>query len=142
MQKFKFELQDVLEYRQFEKQQAQIELGKALAAEKEIQDNLDLLAAQKVAMDKEVSGSTDFLAIVNASKFAGFVRKQSEFLLEKLTEAKLVSDQKREVLKVCMQKVDALEKLKENQLEDWKKQESFEEDDFADDIVTGRFSRK
>lgn len=141
MKKFKFELQDVLEFRKFEQQQAEVELGKALAVEKEIQDKLDELANQLAASKKIMKGSTDFYAIADANRFSSFVKAQSEYLLNQMAEAKLVSDQKREVLKTCMQKTNALEKLKETQLEEWKQQSDQEEDDFADDIVTGRYGK-
>ena len=142
MQKFKFELQDVLQFRIFEQKQAEVELGKALACEKEIQDNLDTLAGQLAESKRIMKGSTDFYAINDSIKFQQFVKKQTEYLLNKMAEAKLVSEQKREILKKCMQKTDALEKLKEKQLEEWKMAENLEDDDFSDDIVTGRYGRK
>ena len=49
MKKFKFELEDILKFRKFEQHQAEVELGKALAVEQEIQSNLDNLAQQKYA---------------------------------------------------------------------------------------------
>ena len=142
MQKFKFELQDVLQFRIFEQKQAEVELGKALASEKEIQDNLDTLAGQLADSKRIIKGSIDFYAINDSIKFQQFVKKQTEYLLNKMAEAKLVSEQKREILKKCMQKTDALEKLKEKQLEEWKRAENLEDDDFSDDIVTGRYGRK
>lgn len=142
MQKFKFELQDVLQFRIFEQKQAEVELGKALASEKEIQDNLDTLAGQLAESKRIMKGSTDFYAINDSIKFQQFVKKQTEYLLNKMAEAKLVSEQKREILKKCMQKTDALEKLKEKQMEEWKRAENLEDDDFSDDIVTGRYGRK
>lgn len=123
MKKFNFELQDVLDFRKFEQTQAENELGKALAKEKEIQDQLDMLAQQKIQSQKSVQNAKDFSMIAQASSFSEFVRKQSEFLFERMAEAKLVSDQKREILKKAMQKVDALEKLKENQQEEYKAEE-------------------
>ena len=39
MKKFTFELQNILEFRNFEKQQAEGELAKAIAVENEINDN-------------------------------------------------------------------------------------------------------
>lgn len=142
MKKFNFELQEILEIRKFEQQQAEAELAKALAAEKEIQDKLDALALQLIQNKKSVKGSTDFYAITNATQFSQFVKRQSEFLLEKLSEAKLVSDQKREVLKGCMQKTDALENLKSTQFSEYKKLAQKEEDESTDEIVTSRFGRK
>ena len=38
MKKFQFELEEILNIRKFEQQQAEIELGKALASENEIQN--------------------------------------------------------------------------------------------------------
>ena len=123
MKKFNFELQNVLDFRKFEQTQAENELGKALAKEKEIQDQLDMLAQQKIQSQKSVQNAKDFSMIAQASSFSEFVRKQSEVLFERMAEAKLVSDQKREILKKAMQKVDALEKLKENQQEEYKAEE-------------------
>ena len=82
MTKFKFELQDILEAKKFEQTQAENELGKALAAEKEIQDKLDLLAEQKNVMQQSVRNTKYFNQIVTANNFSVFVRKQSEFLFK------------------------------------------------------------
>lgn len=141
MKKFKFDLQDVLDFRKFEQTQAENELGKALAKEKEIQNQLDELALQKVTMQKQMNGSTDFSAISQASSFSSFVRKQSEYLLEQLTQAKMVSDQKREVLKNAMQKVDALEKLKESQKEDFDAEQKRKTAKLIGQIVTVKYAR-
>ena len=142
MKKFKFDLQDVLDFRKFEQTQAEIELGKALAQEQKIQNQLDELALQKVTMQKQMNGSTDFSAISQASSFSSFVRKQSEYLLEQLTQAKMVSDQKREVLKNAMQKVDALEKLKESQKEDFDAEQKRKTAKLIGQIVTVKYARE
>ena len=96
---------------------------------------------QKVTMQKQMKGSTDFSAISQASSFSAFVRKQSEYLLEQLTQAKMVSDQKREVLKNAMQKVDALEKLKETQKEDFNAEEKRKTAKLLGQIVTVKYAR-
>ena len=120
MKKFQFELEEILNIRKFEQQQAEIELGKALASENEIQSKLNALAMQQASVQKQMSGSTDFYDITNANQFYAFVRNQSECLLNELAKAKLISDEKRRILKEAMQKVDSLEKLKEQQLEEYK----------------------
>ena len=43
MKKFEFELEEILNIRRFEQQQAEVELGKALAEEKKVQDKIDNL---------------------------------------------------------------------------------------------------
>ena len=49
---FKFELQDVLDFRNFEKDQAQNELAKSLAVETQINNNLQLIASQFIEVKK------------------------------------------------------------------------------------------
>lgn len=122
MKKFKFELEKILEYRDFEKQQAEGELAKALAVETEIQNNLKKIAEQYAALDKYMSGSLDFSDMVSMSQNKNLLNYQKEELLKQLAQAKLVSDQKREVLKECMKKTTALEKMKEIQLAQYKEE--------------------
>ena len=50
--KFHFELQDILDFRNFEKEQAEGELAKALGVETEIQNNLNTIAGQFVSLKK------------------------------------------------------------------------------------------
>ena len=122
MKKFKFELEKILEYRDFEKQQAEGELAKALAVETEIQNNLKKIAEQYAALDKYMSGYLDFSEMVSMSQNKNLLNYQKEELLKQLAQAKLVSDQKREVLKECMKKTTALEKMKEIQLAQYKEE--------------------
>ena len=122
MKKFKFELEKILEYRDFEKQQAEGELAKALAVETEIKNNLKKIAEQYAALDKYMSGSLDFSDMVSMSQNKNLLNYQKEELLKQLAQAKLVSDQKREVLKECMKKTTALEKMKEIQLAQYKEE--------------------
>lgn len=120
MKKFKFELEKILEFRTFEKQQAEGELAKALAVESEIQNNLNLIAQKYAALDNYMKGSLDFNDMVSMSKNKSLLNYQKEELLKQLAEAKLVSEQKREILKECMKKTTALEKMKEIQLAQYK----------------------
>lgn len=139
MRAFQFELEEILRVRRFEQQQAEIELGKAVAAENEIQSKLDALAMQQTVVKRETAGSTDFTDIAHAHQFYSFVRAQSEHLLNELAGAKLVSDEKREILRQAMQKVNALEKLKEQQRGQYAEELLHEEENELDDIVTSRF---
>ena len=65
MKKFKFELEDILKFRKFEQNQAEVELGKALAVEQEIQSKLDNLAQQKHSASEYIRGSKNFTDITN-----------------------------------------------------------------------------
>lgn len=136
MKKFSFDLQKVLEYRNFEKQQAEGELAKALAVETEINENLKQIAQQYTAVKAQMKGSKDFDDIISQSKYNNLLDYQKEELLKQLAEAKIVIEQKREVLRECMKKTTALEKLRDKQLEDWKAAVDYEEAELLDDIKT------
>ncbi|MCQ2599770.1 MAG: flagellar export protein FliJ [Treponema sp.] len=141
MKKFKFELEDVLSLRKFQQEQAQIELGKAVAEEVKIQDNLNLLALQHAEAKKSLSGSTDFAAITNGQSYFSFLKMQEEKLLEDLAAAKIFTETKREAFKEALQKTESISKLKEQQLAEYKELEAKEEEDTIDDMVTARFGK-
>lgn len=142
MAKFKFELQDILEAKKFEQTRAENELGKALAAEKEIQDKLALLAEQKTAMQQSVKNTKDFNQIVAANNFSLFVRTQSEFLFKEMAKAKIISGQKREILKKIMQSVDSLERLRDFQEEDFKAAQKRKQAKIIRGIVSAKYARE
>lgn len=141
MKKFEFELEEILNIRRFEQQQAEVELGKALAEEKKVQDKIDNLAMQQVTVKQQMKGCTNFSDIINANQFYAFVKKQTDFLLNQMAELKLVSEQKRDVLRNAMQKTDSLEKLKEQQLEEYKAEVKRIEKLELDNIVTTRYKK-
>ena len=134
MKKFTFELQKVLEFRDFEKQQAEGELAKALAVETEINENLKKIAQNYAAVKAQMSGSLNFQDVIAQSQYNNLLEYQKEELLKQLAEAKLVSEQKREVLRECMKKTTALEKLREKQLADWKAAADYEEAELLDEV--------
>lgn len=138
MRAFSFSLGDVLEFRKFEQKQAEIELGKALSSENEIQKKLDALALQKITVQKNVRDSKDFSEIAGASAYFDFIKRETESLFEKMAEARLLTEKRREKLKLAMQKVDSLENLKENELSEYKRMALNEEDTENDDIATSR----
>lgn len=141
MKKFSFELQKVLEFRDFEKKQAEGELAKALAVETEINNNLAQIAQQYAALKQQMKGNLNIEDVMSQSQYNNLLDYQKEELLKQLAEAKLVSEQKRKVLAECMKKTTALEKLREKQLEDWKAAADYEEAEFIDELGTTRNNR-
>ena len=140
MKKFVFDLQDILDIRKFEQQQAEIELGKALGVENEIQQKLNALAVRQTSIQKTMKGSTDFNDIASANQFYSYVRNSSEELMNQMAQAKLITEQKRKILKECMKKTDALESLKESEEQEFNQELKRQEAKQIDDIVTGRFN--
>ena len=132
---FKFELQDVLDFRNFEKEEAQNELAKALAVETQINDNLQIIASQFISVKNQIDASSSFEDIAAGNARKKFLEMQKEELLQQLAQAKLVSEQKRAVLAEAMKKTTALEKLKEKEEAVYKAEVDKEENDFIDDLA-------
>ena len=120
MSKFKFELQNVLEIRNFEQQQAEITRIDGAEEWVEINENLAIIANQYDALKKSTKGSLDFSEMMGQSQYANLLDYQKEQLLLQLAQAKLETEEKRKVLTECMKKTSALEKMKELQYEDYK----------------------
>ena len=120
MKKFKFELEQVLEIHEFERQQAEGELSKCIAVENEINENLAIITNQYDALKKSTKGSLDFSEMMGQSQYANLLDYQKEQLLLQLAQAKLETEEKRKILTECMKKTSALEKMKELQYEDYK----------------------
>ncbi len=120
MSKFKFELQNVLEIRNFEQQQAESELAKCIAVETEINKNLEVIAMQYAALKQQMKGSLDFSDMMSQSQYSKLLDYQKEQLLTQLAQAKIETEEKRKILTECMKKTSALEKMKELQYEDFK----------------------
>ncbi len=136
MKKFSFELQKVLEFRNFEKQKAEGELAKALAVETQINENLAKIAQQYLALKNQMKGCVDFYDMVSSSQYSSLLDFQKEELLKQLAEAQIVTEEKREILRECMKKNTALEKLRDKQKEDWKNAVDYEEAESMDDLRT------
>jgi len=142
MKKFYFGLQKVLDFRDFEKKQAQVELGKAVAEETKIQNSLNEIANARVASVKQANEMHDISSLYNVNQYFRFLDYQKEILLDDLAKAKIVTDQKREVMREAMKKTKVLENLREHRLQDWKKENQKIEENDIDDIVTSRFEQK
>lgn len=141
MKKFTFPLEDVMKYREYLQNQAELALGKAMAVEHGIQMKLDEVASQYASLAETMRGSTDFNGIARANDFYAFLDQQKDYLLEKMAEAKLVSEQKRKAMQEAMQKTEGLHKLRERQFDEYKDAEMSEANDIADDVTNARAAR-
>lgn len=140
MKKFVFELEQLLNLRKYEQDQAQIELGKAVQVEQQIQDGLDQLAQQYVATKEMTKGQTDFGQIARTQQFYNFIKQQQEKLFNDMAKAKIVTDEKRAIFNAAMQKYEAIKKLKERQYEIFKEEQRKAEAKALDDIVAYKYN--
>ncbi len=142
MKKFVFSMQKILNLRQFEKKQAQEELGKAVTKEAQIQSTLDMVAEQRVQTVKTADSIKNAFELYNLNNYLALLDQRKEKLLQELTSAHLETEEKRQKMKEAMLKVKALEKLKETRQNDWKLEKARREAVELDDIVNSRQARK
>lgn len=133
MKKFSFELEKILEFRNFEKQEAEAEFAKALSKENEIKSNLEMIAKQMIISNQSVDKSGSFDDVIAQSRYNNLLNHRKEELLQELTQANLITEEKRSVLAECMKKTVALEKLKEKRKEEWKTAYDYEEAEEIDE---------
>ena len=141
MKKFKFSLEKVLSLREFEQNQAQIELGKAQSVVNDLNNQIKFIALEIVKSNESRSNSTDLNFLLSIENYVNGLNYKKEILLEELAKAQLVLEEKRAIVVEAIKKRKSLEKLKEKQLEEYKKQYNLEEEKVLDEISTSKFSK-
>ncbi len=142
MKKFVFSMEKILDLREYEEKQAQIELGKAIGDAEKIRQQLNFVAIEKAKMlSMDISGTSINERLVHENYLVRLDR-QKEILLEELAAAELIVEEKRAVFAEALKKRKVLSNLKEKQLQQYKKEKQLEEDNIVDDIVTSRFKSK
>lgn len=141
MRKFAFPLTDVMKYRDYERDQAQIELGRALATEGAIKRDIDALNQRDEESAATAKGSGDFRMIQSSHEFHAVVKQKTAVLMVQLNEAQKISEEKRGVMRAALQKSEAIHKLYDKQMEEYKEQCTHEEIETQDDIATSRYRR-
>ena len=141
MKKFKFSLEKVLSLREFEQNQAQIELGKAQSVVNDLNNQIKFIALEIVKSNQSRANSTDLNFLLSIENYVNGLNYKKEILLEELAKAQLVLEEKRAIVVEAIKKRKSLEKLKEKQLEEYKKQYNLEEEKVLDEISTSKFSK-
>ena len=140
MKKFNFSLQKILDYREFEKQQAQTELGKAVAVETKIQNTLDMIAESRAKSVLEADKMKDLNSLFGVNQYFQLLNQRRDEMTEELLKAKVVTNEKRAVMIEAMKKVKVLDTLRDRRKESWRREQLKIEEDQIDDIVTSRYS--
>ena len=139
MKKYSFELEDILEYKKFDQEQAEQEFAKALSVENEIQQKIEYIAQQYLITKEKFKNTKNFDLIISQNQYFSLLDFQKEELLKELAQAKIITEQKKEILQEKMKATSALEKLKELDKEEYDQLVNFEENEFTDDLATTHF---
>ncbi len=139
MHKFEFSMQKILDLREFEKKQAEIDLGKAVAEETRIKKQLEDIAQKKADGINTADSYRDLRALYNINNYFVFLEQKTKELTQELCEVQIVTEQKREVMREAIKNCKVLENLKESRYKEWKKKSMKIEENEIDDLVTARY---
>lgn len=141
MKRFDFSLQKILDLREYEEDQAKLDLAAAIAEANRIQAELDQVACEMVAAGA-VRITSDIPAMQANEAYKVRLKLRKGELLEELAQAELVIEQKREVFAEKMRDRKVITKLREKAFEEYKAETEKDEEQANDDLSNARFARE
>lgn len=141
MKKFTFSLQKILDIREFEEKQAQIELGKAVAETNRIRMELERIAAERVRIVHLKADVVSLTEMIVKEQYLTRLDMTKDRLLEDLAAAEIVVEEKRAVFTETLKKRKVLSRLKDRQFTAFHRDVQKAEDIVSDDISSSRFLR-
>ena len=115
-------MQKVLDFREFEKKQAEAELGKAVAEETKIEDTLKMIAEERASSVKVADSTKDVSGMFAVQNYFRLLEQQKEEALMNLAQAKVITEEKRDVMREAMKNCKVLENLRDKRKDAWKKE--------------------
>lgn len=141
MKKFTFSLQKILDIREFEEKQAQIELGKAVAETNRIRMELERIAAERVRVVHLKTDVASLPEMIVKEQYLTRLDMTKDRLLEDLAAAEIAVEEKRAVFTETLKKRKVLSRLKDRQFTAFRRDVQKAEDIVSDDISSSRFLR-
>lgn len=133
MKRFSFNLQKLLQLREFEEKNAKTALAAAVSEAERIKNELKSVALERVRVNKTRNENVDTLFLITLEHYVNRLDVRKEELLENLAEAELLIEQRRTVFAAAMQKRSVLDKLKEKQYLTWRKENAKAEESALED---------
>ena len=137
MKRFSFNLEKLLQLRGFEEKNAKTELAAAISAAERIKLDLRNTAAERVRVNKTRNDTFDIRSLMAVENYVNRLDLRKEELLEQLAAAELTIEEKRKSFTAAMQKRSVLDKLKEKQFAQWRKESMSAEENALEDAVYG-----
>lgn len=142
MKRFRFNLDKLLELRQYYEREAELALARAMVELQSIQERLEKLAEERSEAAAERFRPGRSVAQIQATDlYILRLDKTKEVLLEAAAKAELVVAEKRQAYIEASRDRKVLDKLREKRLKEYKYQLSLEEIKTVDDISSGSRAR-
>ena len=133
MKRFSFNLQKLLQLREFEEKNAKTALAAAVSEAERIKNELKSVAVERVRVNKTRNENVDTLFLITLEHYVNRLDVRKEELLENLAETELLIEQRRVLFAAAMQKRSVLDKLKEKQYAAWRKENAKAEESALED---------
>ncbi|WP_428768804.1 flagellar export protein FliJ [Treponema sp. HNW] len=142
MKRFSFNLEKLLQLREFEEKNAKTELAAAISAADRIRLDLRDTASERVRVNKNRNENIDIRGLMALENYVRRLDLRKEELLEQLAAAELCVEEKRTLFTAAMQKRSVLDKLKEKQFALWRKESMSAEEKAVEDAAYGATNTK
>ncbi|MCR5764196.1 MAG: flagellar export protein FliJ [Treponema sp.] len=141
MKKFHYSLQKILDLRDFELKQAEMELGKVNAKIAQFQNQLKMIAEQKFSAQREMDASNDISFFGQGHNYMLFLEQKKDYCLQNIATLQIEAEKRKDVVRKAMQKEKVLERLKESKIKTWKYECLKAEELVTDDVVTSKYNK-
>ncbi|MCL2805350.1 MAG: flagellar export protein FliJ [Treponema sp.] len=139
MRKFKFNLQKILELKKFNEEECKMALGYAIGILNEIENKIKETAVKK--HNAATERFNDPSQIIMWNNYITRLDQEAEILMEKAALAQNVVEEKRELYMEAFKELTAMEKLKEKQEKEYKKEMGKRYDNEIDELFAARSIR-
>ncbi len=141
MKKFNFQLQKLLDLRQFDEDKAKEDLGKFVSMANIINIELETIALQRVETKKKPQETYTISEFRAVEHYINRLDIKKDELLVELANLEVIIEQKRKVFIDAMKNRKVLTKLKEKKETQWKKETARAEELFIDDVTSSKYIR-
>jgi len=138
MKRFKFNLEKVLQLRKFKEEECKLALGQAISALNLIENDIKTTALKR--HNAAASRFTDTIEMISWDNYINRLDQEAEKLAEKAAQAEIVVEQKRALYLEAQKELKAIEKLKEKQQKEYRKEMLDYEMNQVDELTSSRYN--
>jgi len=137
MKRYKFNLEKILQLRKFKEEECKIALGQAISALNKIENEIKQTAVKRHNAASQRFQNTNEMA--SWDLFILRLEKEAEKLAEKAAQAEIIVEQKRALYLEAQKDLKAIEKLKEKQQKEYRKEMLDYEMNEVDNLTSARY---
>jgi len=138
MRRFKFNLEKILQLRKFKEEECKLALGQAVSFLNKVENDI-----KETALKRHDAASRRFIDVAQTASWEYYIRRLdqlSDDLTEQAAQAQLVVEEKRALYLEAQKDLKAIDKLKEKQQKEHRKEMFNYEMNEADNLTSARYA--